>query len=413
MDTMEVYFDGRIWDVIFYTKKSGHKKYYSANVTVAQVINALMQPDKHLTNFKSSKYDKIFEAGGFRVVLKEYEALKKIPMMQELREKINLSYRKELVKNKEKYARRRLGAGILVSLPLIGLSVSKTINFSKAEEKGYIKLPDYSSSDYIEDDYLDDEYTFNDEAYEQETSNVDSSVDNKDEINEEVIKQEQVTKEDYYVENKYSVDIDYEDRSTSIKAENTKNAYGSIIEKYANMYGVDPNLMIALATQERGVHSDTIDAGGAIGLMQIEYKVWNNQTISAYNYETGEKDTITIDDNAMKDLYTNIKLGCMIMQANLKAMDNNPIAALQSYNYGYGNMMKVINTYATLKGKTKDEILNDPSDLGWMAYRNIIEVGDKEYIEHVLSYLGEQANLEFKTEAGIVDLAVNDRQKVR
>lgn len=35
------------------------------------------------------------------------------------------------------------------------------------------------------------------------------------------------------------------------------------------MYGVDPALVLAVATQERGIHSSVTDTGGATGLMQI------------------------------------------------------------------------------------------------------------------------------------------------
>ena len=57
------------------------------------------------------------------------------------------------------------------------------------------------------------------------------------------------------------------------------------------MYGLDPNFMIAVATQESGVHNSYDETTAAIGLMQIEKSVWNNKSITVYNYETKEDET--------------------------------------------------------------------------------------------------------------------------
>ena len=85
--------------------------------------------------------------------------------------------------------------------------------------------------------------------------------------------------------------IDYYDRSVNDKAQKTRELYGNIIEKYANMYGLDPSLVLALATQERGVHSSVMDRGGATGLMQIQNSIWVGKSVTAYNFEKGCKET--------------------------------------------------------------------------------------------------------------------------
>lgn len=190
--------------------------------------------------------------------------------------------------------------------------------------------------------------------------------------------------------------IEYEDRSDTSKAKNTRERYGKIISKYANMYGLDANLMIALATQERGTHSETMDRGGATGLMQIQNSVWVGQTISGYNFETGKIDKIKITEENIGDLETNIRIGCMCFQNCLDMSYGNILIALQMYNFGYGNMSKVITTYAYETNQTKEEIYANQYDIGWLEYTNIIQVGDSNYVKNVLSWLGRLNQLAIK-----------------
>ena len=70
--------------------------------------------------------------------------------------------------------------------------------------------------------------------------------------------------------NEYSIYIDYEDQTGYEKAINTIKNYGDILTEKANKYGIDPKLVIAIATQENGVHRGYIEEGGGIGLMQIQ-----------------------------------------------------------------------------------------------------------------------------------------------
>jgi serine/threonine protein kinase len=70
-------------------------------------------------------------------------------------------------------------------------------------------------------------------------------------------------------------------------------------------------------------------------------------------------------------------LGCMIFQNCMGYMKYNTIAAIQCYNMGYGNMMKILSAYATDNNKTIDEVLLDTTDLGWLQYRHLIKQGDQ------------------------------------
>ena len=161
--------------------------------------------------------------------------------------------------------------------------------------------------------------------------------------------------------------------------------YYDIIERYANMYGVSPSVILAIATQERGVHSDTIDPGGAIGLMQVQASVWDGKDLEVYNYDTNSKEKIHITLDNLRDVSFNIKVGCAIFQNYLKQMNDNYPLAIQSYNMGPSSVNKILNAYCLSCGKTYDEVINS-DDLGWLSFRNSSYPGDSSYLEHVLRY---------------------------
>lgn len=180
--------------------------------------------------------------------------------------------------------------------------------------------------------------------------------------------------------------LQIEDETESEKANKTKELYYDIIEKYANMYGVSPSVILAIATQERGVHSDTIDQGGAIGLMQVQVSVWDGKDLEVYNYDTNSKEKIHITLDDLRDVSFNIKVGCAIFQNYLKQMKDNYPLAIQSYNMGPSSVNKILNAYCLSCGKTYDEVINS-DDLGWLYFRNSSYPGDISYLEHVLRYI--------------------------
>lgn len=203
--------------------------------------------------------------------------------------------------------------------------------------------------------------------------------------------------------------LDYEDRSNTQKANFARENYGDMIEKYANMYGLDANLMLGIATQERGVHSSTQDKGGATGLMQVQNSVWIGHEIDAYNFETGKYDRFKVTKEMIGDLETNIQLGCMIFQDCLGYVDYNIPMAVQCYNFGIGNMNKVINYYAKETGQTKEDVLNNQNDIGWMDYRDIISNGDPNYVNNVFSWIGNEFDISVtKKDNTIVNMSVSN-----
>ncbi len=191
------------------------------------------------------------------------------------------------------------------------------------------------------------------------------------------------------------LELDVEENTQSVKYLHCKNSYGDLITKYANMYGIDPNLAIAVFTHERGYHSDVMDSGGAIGLCQIQLDVWDNQDVNAYNFETNQMETYHIKEQNIKNLEENIKAGVMILQTSLNQVSYVVLQGVQCYNYGLGNL----NVAFRASGLNKEE-LNEQTNKEWMQYRDMIKGGDPLYIEHVFQYIPSGTNLHFKTPNG-------------
>ena len=182
-----------------------------------------------------------------------------------------------------------------------------------------------------------------------------------------------------YLEFDYYSDSDKKISNNDI--ENTLR-YKDIFNKYGHEFGIDSNLLIALATNESsGIHDIDYD-NPDIGIMQIEWSVWLNKKVKAYNYEKNEFDSLIITNDVIESLEGNIKAGTMILQENINktvryGYDDKLINAsdilpysLQRYNMGVGNMQKLLR----MGGDWKDN-------------RNEITAGDSKYFEHVLAYL--------------------------
>ena len=179
--------------------------------------------------------------------------------------------------------------------------------------------------------------------------------------------------------------VDFGSRVMTEKYKNAKNNYYKLIKSIAPTYGIDPNIMLAIATQESGVH-DINRQGPAMGLMQIELSVWNNNSITAFNHATNSYETIQITKDKLKDVSFNIKTACMIFQNYLNKSHNNLEVAIQMYNYGPGNVLKTFQKHYNNYSLTLNDVLNN-YDSEWLNSRENIKVGDRLYLEHVLSYV--------------------------
>ena len=173
---------------------------------------------------------------------------------------------------------------------------------------------------------------------------------------------------------KYVIRYDFPDYSDSEKAEKTKKYY-EIFKRISPLYGIDPNLTLPQATEEGVEHKEGVNAGGAIGIMQIQKSVWvrDNLNLEYYelNTETNEFERHVLNEITMdmcNDLETNVKIGCIILQNYLRTYNYNLSLALYAYNMGPTALNKVLSMYCSNEGKTRSEVINNPNDLGWMEY---------------------------------------------
>lgn len=158
-----------------------------------------------------------------------------------------------------------------------------------------------------------------------------------------------------------------------------------LYEIYGKRYGVDPYLLLAMAAQENG-GSDYIDSSrygrSGVGLMQI-VKSTGERGITAMNYETGQKESFHLNNVGEFTAENSIHFAAMYMQYLGNQFSWNVGLAIQAYNGGGGTASKAVNSYASASGKSRDEILKNQGDTGWISY---IGLGDKEYLAHVLQY---------------------------
>lgn len=210
-------------------------------------------------------------------------------------------------------------------------------------------------------------------------------------------------------ENINMIEVDFEDRTDTEKFKVTKAYYKDIITRISKKYGIDPQIMLAIATQESGIHK--IDENTpAIGLMQIEKSVWVGETITAFNYESNSNESVYITKETLENLEFNIQVACMHFQKCLKDSKYNLPIAIQMYNYGYGNLNKTLKMCYNNIDLRNVELIEDNE---WLNYRENISAGDKLYLEHILSYIEDLDNIEIKTKNDSINYSINNTNQIR
>lgn len=190
---------------------------------------------------------------------------------------------------------------------------------------------------------------------------------------------------------------------------NVVNTYGDEINKYAKMYGLDPELVLAIGTLERGVHSTEVDYDGGLGLFQIQVAgpwSWSGETVRAYNFETHEYDRFVIYEDSVRDISSNIQVACMILQSELVSANYNVAEAVTAYNYGRTNMDKVLRICSSNTGIPFGELRQLGNTSCWLGYRDCISGGDPTYLEDVFKYVEPNTILSFtKPDGEVVRIA--------
>lgn len=189
--------------------------------------------------------------------------------------------------------------------------------------------------------------------------------------------------------------------------------YFPIVQKYAQMYGVDPYLVLAQIAQESGGVADIED-----GLMQITGDGY--RSVSALNVQTGQKDTFAVHNEAdRRNPEIAIRWGIMYFANLTSRMDGDPLKAIQAYNFGEGGVLWIKKNYpeawnstAWLNYREDSRLHYGGSDSRSASYDCIPDrkktsgriYGDSCYVEHVLRYYaGSNINTN--------DLSQNDNGK--
>ena len=195
--------------------------------------------------------------------------------------------------------------------------------------------------------------------------------------------------EDNSIKNNLNIGI----LSNDEKVLNVKNKYGSIINKYCNMYDLNFDLICALAAQERSEHSSIRDEGGAIGLFQIQVNVWDGQTLNLYDENGDVYESLYATEDKLRDIDFNCQFGCAVFRYCLNKMRGNYLAALQCYNMGEGSMDKILTLCSISTGISKNDIIEDKNNISWINYIPPDMPGDSNYVAHVIRYYSGDINI--------------------
>lgn len=340
-----------------YNKERSINNYLSSD----QIDNILDHLNKHSNKIKPPKIsgeNLVFMFDGELIRLKDYKKFVNDP-------RFKLVFSKYKQKNKIDRKTIITGVAILASAITLGTSLYGYISSSGAEPvidtQSGIVVESEENVAFAPNVIYSDEDAYNKS---EETIIQNEALDNKDTSN--VLK--------------------FEDRTQDQKAIFARENYYDLIEYYSKLYGINPDIMCAIATQERGVHSEKMDSGGAIGLMQVQVAVWDNESLNVFNNMTNSYESLYATEDKLSKIDFNIQFACAIFSDCLNQMNGNVLAAVMAYNRGPTAARNIINTYANSKGLTCDDVLNNPNDLGWLNYEGLDYAGDPEYVEHVMSY---------------------------
>ena len=349
------------------------------NKDVLKLLSLIKESNKDITHVFYSGNNVNFTLQNVKISINDIEKLKKDKRLSFIFKILNIK-------------RYKITRTVIKAVSVIGLGVAifstgiVTINaINKTDFND--KLSTTVTTNYKDDDVLiSKQQGILEEQNDSLKNKVVQSSESKTEVSLSTESSETQKSEDYLIHSAIKEELNVGSLSESEKLKYVEENYSEIINKYSDMYGLDANLITAIATQERGKHSNRVDDGGAIGLMQIQINVWNGEDITVYNYETGKEEKIHITLDKLKDVNFNIKVGCAIFQNYLKQMNGNLVAAIQSYNMGPKSVREIMTTYANERGKTYYDVLNNDEDIGWLDYRNSSYAGDPNYVENVSRY---------------------------
>lgn len=140
--------------------------------------------------------------------------------------------------------------------------------------------------------------------------------------------------------------------------------YQETVEKYAQLYNIDPLLVYATMKAESRFNENAVSKKGALGLMQLTESTayWAAQNIGI---------SVSSQDDILK-YDTNIQIGTWFLSYLMKEYDGDVTKVLCAYNAGSGNVTKWL---------TDQDHSNDGVNLN-----NIPFPETKTYVEKVYNY---------------------------
>lgn len=181
-------------------------------------------------------------------------------------------------------------------------------------------------------------------------------------IREENIQQEAETITEYYEKSKEIVDqtvyIDTNLLVTDARIDNCDKNYGEAIDEIAPRFGVSPNIIRAIATQEGG--------GVLENVMQVA-SGWKYQKISYHDYILNKDMKLCVCNESKitddciyistSDPYWSVWIGSCLVQAGIQYNNGHLFSAFSHYNRG--DATPLVNKVAVNEGLTREEYLDD------------------------------------------------------
>ena len=283
------------------------------------------------------------------------------------------------VRRKNPIGKKIAAISLATTMALVGASIAKSNQDNSVNAENVVKGQYITANSNVDEyaNYLEDSI---------EHDETEPTTAKKTEVNQMV--------------NEEGFHFSYEDRTSSENIDNV-NQYDDIFQKYAKMYGLDAKLLKAMACQESGGdHYGHIGNGPAEGIMQIEKSVHIGETVTGYNFETGENDYFEITSDNLQDIDFNIRVAAIDLRNAIESFNYNIPQGTQAYNLGIGGMNQTLAICCRNIGEEQANLEKDPTNNSWLSYRNAIGIGDPEYIEHVFSYLPNNTTLTVKDRDG-------------
>ena len=125
--------------------------------------------------------------------------------------------------------------------------------------------------------------------------------------------------------------------------------YKSVIEKYAQVFNIDPVLICAVINTESGFKKDAVSAVGAKGLMQIMPST-AQEIATKLNVSNFNEEMLFVPD-------VNIRFGCYYLKYLLTMYNQNIVNAVAAYNAGFN---KVNEWLKVLEYTSGGSVVNPP-----------------------------------------------------